>query len=161
MPSFTSMNRRALSVLLLSLWGTVLSASALEIVHVWPGFRTAESFESIGEYFGDQEHRGGRILLRSQSAERTGFYFLTRLKSPGAIAGAEIRLEVILPGNSNPKAFLFSTDLPAGASVLQLGLTGADWPDAKVRPLAWRVQVMERTTRRPLAETQSFLWSSR
>jgi len=157
----TSMKRRALSVLLLSLWGTVLSASALEIVHVWPGFRTAESFESIGEYFGDPEHRGGRLLLRSQSAERNGFYFLTRLKSPEAIASAEIRLEVILPGSPTPKVHLFSTALPAGASVLQVGVTGADWPDAKVRPLAWRLQVVERTTRRTLAETQSFLWSSR
>jgi len=155
------MNCRALSVLLVSLWGTVLSASALEIVHVWPGFRTADSFESIGEYFGDQEHRGGRLLLRSQPADRNGFYFLTRLKSPESIAGAEIRLELILPGSPAPKAYVFSTDLPSGASVLQVGATGTDWPDAKIRPVAWRLQVLDRTTRLPLAETQSFLWSSR
>jgi len=158
---FTPMNRRALSVLLVSLWATVLSASALEIVHVWPGFRTAESFESIGEFFGHEEHRGGRLLLRSQPVERSGFYFLTRLKSPEAIADAEIRLDVILPGSPTPKTYLYATDLPAGASVLQVGVTGADWPDAKIRPLAWRLQVVERSTRRPLAETQSFLWSSR
>jgi hypothetical protein len=39
----------------------------------------AESFDRISEYFGGGENSARRIVLRSRSGDRAGYYFLVRL----------------------------------------------------------------------------------
>ncbi|HXA14879.1 MAG TPA: hypothetical protein VNW23_07100 [Opitutaceae bacterium] len=134
-------------------------AGDVTFVRIWPGYSTAGSFERISEYFTGQENTGGRTVLRSQPANRAGFYFLMRLENSGtAVAGAIFELSVVSPVSATPKLFTFATDLPAGKHVFDCGLTGTDWPDAAAHPVAWKL-VVRAPGGAEIASTQSFMWS--
>jgi hypothetical protein len=149
------------SVLLVSLLGSAVTVRAAEVgvVRVWPGYRTADSFDRIGLYFNGGENSSGETIVRSQPAARAGYYFLVRLDNPGAaVAGASFELSVVTPASPAPQAFVFKADLPAGSHAFDLGLTGPDWPGPKAAAVAWLL-----TVRAPdgaeLARQQSFLWA--
>ena len=38
------------------------------------------------------------------------------------------------------------------------GITGSDWPDADVRPLAWKISFIN-TEGKVIAQKQSYLWT--
>lgn len=136
------------------------AAHAVEIVRVWPEWRTEESFKRISELFDGKENSGGEMLMRTQPGSRDGMYFLVRIA--GAAAGeARFEVDIIMPGSPDPVRFQFPASLPPArrGSVFQLGLTGSDWPDAKVHPIAWRV-VLHGAGDSELAAAQSFLWSA-
>lgn len=167
-PRPVALRRRALSlwgafVLLLAL-GPVPAVAAptesVSIVRIWPGYRTAESFKTVGELFDGGEREGGRIVRRTQPAAREGFYFLTRLKLAQPLPGSEVRLEWVLPASANVVTHRFALDLPSGEPVLHLGITGADWPGGVSRPVAWRLSVRDAGTGRLLAQSQSSLWTA-
>ena len=148
-------------VLLLLLPGLAVPVRAgrLDVVRVWPGYRTAASFERIGDFFDGGENPSGETIRRSRPAAREGFYFLVRLKNPGpAVAGATFELQVVTPATPEPVTFAFQADVPAGTRAFDLGLTGADWPGPKTGAVAWQL-----TVRAPdgseLARRQSFLWA--
>ncbi|MGC4071291.1 MAG: hypothetical protein QM760_01975 [Nibricoccus sp.] len=138
-----------------------LAAADLATVRIWPGYRTAESFERMSEFFDGKENSGGQILLRSQPATREGFYFLTRIKNTGtALENVSIELTVITPSSADPKRFtnFAITRVPAGSHVFQIGLTGTDWPDATAHPVAWQLRLLNAEGQELLRE-QSFLWT--
>jgi hypothetical protein len=133
-------------------------AASLEIVRVFTGWRDAVSFQRVTEYLDGRENTGGITVLRSRPSERAGYYWLVRLKNGGAaLPGAKFELQVITPAAPEAKTFRFSADIPAGSPLYQLGLTGADWPGPKARPVAWHLQVLaaDGTT---LIAKESFLW---
>lgn len=133
-------------------------AAEVELIRVWPGWRDAEYFERIGEYFGGRETKGGQIFLRTDEKARGGYYFLVRVKSAAAMAGARFEVSVIRPDAPEPKTFSFATALPAKETVFQLGLTGEAWPGGKkASPAAWKLALVD-ATGRVLAEQKSFLW---
>lgn len=149
--------RRCIFVLLL---GAVLTASAAEVefVRIWPAWRKTESFIRISEYFGGGENTGRQTVLRTQAGERSGFYFLTRTANSGEpVTGAKFELKVILPDSPFPRVFFLPADVPAGGHVFNLGLTGEDWPDKKIQPVAWRLRLLA-ADGRELAVGKSFLW---
>jgi hypothetical protein len=147
----------ALAALLALTLGPVRAADA-EFVRVWPSWRTAESFERIGEYFGGGETTSGQIVARTQPTTRAGYYFLVRAKQPAALNGARFVVDVIRPDSPDAKSFVFPVAVPAGETVYQLGLTGPDWPGGeKAQPVAWRL-VLLAADGRTLAEHKSFLW---
>ena len=149
----------SLFVFLLSLAASTAEAADVSFVRVWPGWRDADSFDSISEYFTGKENTGRRLTLRTQPAERAGFYFLVRLTNTGpANATAKFRLQVILPDSPVTRTFDFPATLPAKSAVFQLGLTGTDWPDAKIQPVAWKLELLGGDDA-VLATEQSFLWS--
>lgn len=153
------LHRLALASLSILLGFASARAADVSFVRVWPGYRPAESFDRISEYFTGRENPGGQTVLRSQPAERAGFYFLARIKNAGpAVAGATFKLDVITPASAAPRTFTFAADLPAGEQVFNLGLTGADWPGgAKARPVAWQLAVLA-PGGAELVQTQSYLW---
>jgi len=152
------MRRCLASIILVSLFTLSAVAANMEIVRVWPGYRAAESFDRISEYFGGGENSAHRTLLRTQSGDRAGFYFLVRLVNPGAAQpGCSWQLQVILPTAVQPRTFAFTTGIPAGNIVFELGLTGADWPNAKTEPVAWKL-VLQSVDGHELVSQQSFLW---
>ena len=133
-------------------------AADFKIVRVWPGYRAADSFDRISEYFGGGENSARRTVLRTQSGDRAGYYFLVRLVNPGAAQpGCTWQLQVILPTSAQPRTFAFATGIPADNNVFELGLTGADWPNAKTEPVAWKL-VLQAADGRELVSQQSFLW---
>jgi hypothetical protein len=134
-----------------------LANAAVSIVHVWPSQRTADSFRRISEYMGGPENSGRETLLRTKPEAHEGCYFLTRLKADAPLPGATLVLEVVLPGSPAIHSFPFPVDIPAGGKVFQVGVTGADWPNAQTRPAAWRVTVRT-ADGTVLADSPSFLW---
>jgi hypothetical protein len=138
-----------------------LAAADLTAVRVWPGYRTAESFERISEYLDGKENAGGQIYLRSQPATREGLYFLTRVKNTGAaLENVSVELNVITPASAEPKRIntFAPTRIPAGSHVFQIGLTGTDWTDPAAHPVAWQLRLLSADGQELLRE-QSFLWS--
>lgn len=128
------------------------------MVRVFTGWRSAESFHRISEYLGGKENTGGITVLTTQKGERSGYYWLVRLKNQSSrLAGSRFELQVISPSSPEPKTFSFPADIPSGGSVYQLGLTGPDWPGPKSRPAAWRLRLLasDGTT---LVAKESFLW---
>ena len=151
--------RLVLSSLLVCVCAALARGAEVEFVRVWPGWRDADSFARIGEYFGRPERTRGEIVLRTQEDVREGYYFLVRVKSGGsAPAGSRFELNVIRPDHPEPHTFTFAAPLEGKESVFQLGLTGRDWPGGKnANPVAWRLALVDATGRR-LAEHKSFLW---
>jgi hypothetical protein len=129
----------------------------LTIVRVFTGWREAASFKRISEYFDHQENPGGEIVLRTHPEERAGYYFLLRVRNPGAPLPVKLGLLVISAANAQPASFTFAADLKAGDTVLNLGLTGADWSNAKRNPVAWKLEI-QAADGRILATEKSYLW---
>ena len=135
-----------------------LHAADLKLVRVWPGYRTADSFSRISEYFSGQENTSGQTVVRSQGTARDGYYFLVRTETAAAVAGARVEVQVLLAGVEKPRTFTFPADVPAGSHVTLAGLTGPDWPGEKTQPVAWHVAILA-PDGTVLASEQSFLWS--
>ncbi|MBL9189327.1 MAG: hypothetical protein JNK23_17725 [Opitutaceae bacterium] len=149
---------RFLACLLLIALSARAAAAEAEFVRVWPGWRAAETFERISEYFGGSEASAREPILRTQPATRDGYYFLVRVKTATALPGAKFALSVIRPDHPEAKVFTFPAALPGKETALHLGLTGADWPGgAAASPLAWKVALVA-ADGRTLAEHKSFLW---
>ena len=152
--------RALLTALILAVAASVCAAADLTIVRVWPGYRTDESFERISEYVGKNEDAHNQCILRTQPEVRAGYYFLLRVKNTGAVINdAKIELQVITPFAPEPKTYNFSSTLPAGSHVLNLGLTGADWPGKpKDEVVAWKLRLFS-ASGVELGKVQSYLWS--
>lgn len=150
---------RALRFCLLGLLLTVVPVSAAEltIVRTFTGWREAASFKRISEYFDGKENTGGEAILRTRPEHRAGYYFLLRVANAGAPLSVSARLQVITTTETKPQAFAFAPALKSGDTVVHLGLTGPDWPDAKADPVAWKLDLVD-AAGRVLASTQSYLW---
>lgn len=130
----------------------------VEFLRVWPGWRDAESFERIREYFGGEEETRTRGILRTQAEERGGFYFLVRVKNAAAVRNATFELSVIRPDTPEPKTYRFPATVPEKETVFHLGLTGSDWPlGEEANPVAWKLTLVS-PDGQVLAEHKSFLW---
>jgi hypothetical protein len=137
---------------------SLMRAADAEFVRVWPGWRDAEAFDRIAEYFGGSETHGKQLVLRTHADARAGYYFLVRVKNPTAVAGATFKVSVIRPDAPEPKTYSFATALSEKETVLQLGLTGTDWPGGKkANPVAWKITLVA-ADGHTLAEHKSFLW---
>jgi len=134
-------------------------AASVEFVRVWPGWRDAESFERIGEYFGRGEIDPRHLALRTHADVRDGFYFLLRVKHPAPLERARLVVDVIRPDAPRPVQFVFPVEAPkAGETVFDVGLTGADWPGGRdSHPVAWRIE-LRGADGALLAQEKSFLW---
>ena len=130
----------------------------VHFVRVWPGWRDADSFERIAEYFTGREDTGRTIVVRSHPSIRDGFYFLVRVaNSDSPLAGAKFSLQVIAPASPETKTYLFPADVPAHSTVVMLGLTGPDWPHRKTHPVAWKLDLLS-SDGKVVATQHSFLW---
>ena len=136
---------------------SALAARATEITRVWTEWRDAESFVRLSELIDGKENPGSEIFLRSQPDSRDGFYFLVRLADATPVDGT-IEAQVIMPGKMKPVSFKFPASVKSGSSVYQIGLTGSDWPDQKVRPVAWKIILLD-SSGKEIVSKESFLWS--
>ena len=129
----------------------------LTIVRVFTGWRDAASFKHISEYFDGKENTRGEAMLRTQPDQQGGYYFLVRAANPGAPVTVKIIVQLVMPAGAKAREFTFPADLKPGDTVLNLGLTGADWPDARTHPVAWKLELLS-TDGRVLATEKSYLW---
>lgn len=133
------------------------AAADLRIVRVFTGWRDAGSFKRISEFFTGRENTGNEIVVRSQPAERGGYYFLVRTANAGAPAAAKVAIQVVLPASPRPRTFTFPVEIPAGQTVFNFGLTGADWPERGIDAVAWKIDVLDGHGA-VLATEKSYLW---
>lgn len=153
---------RPLFVLLGLLLTPLLAEAKIEVERARAEFRDSRQFYRISEFFTGRENTGGAVIVRTQPDDRAGYYFTLRLEEylyQKDTVKEAVRLEVIMPGNIEPTRFTF----PLGPAekknpLILIGLTGADWPDPDVLPLAWRIS-FHGPDDELLAEAQSFLWS--
>ncbi len=134
-------------------------AEGLAFARIWPQWHDAESFDRISEYFTEKENTGGRTVVRTHPDQRAGYYFLVRVdNSAAAIEGAKFVVDVIAPDSADPKTFSFPAAIPTGGGAFNLGLTGADWTNKRLRPVAWKLSLVG-SDGKVLLEKQSFLWA--
>ncbi len=152
--------RRPIRALLLCLLlaATAAPASAVEIARVYSGWRDAASFKRISEYFTGRENTGGQTVLRTHPEERAGYYFLVRLNGVPAGSDLQARLTVIRPAAPDGLTYNFSVRLAGETTVLNLGLTGPDWPDKDADAVAWKLDLLSADGARVLATEKSYLW---
>ena len=136
---------------------TAVASEPVTIVRVYTGWREAASFKRISEYFDGKENTGGQTLVRTHPDQRAGFYFLVRVVNPAALRSATFNLQIISAATAKPANFAFPVDLQSGEVVLNLGLTGADWPDPKANPVAWKLDLAG-ADGSLLATEKSYLW---
>lgn len=144
--------------LLFALLASLAQAADVEFTRIWPSWRDTASFVRISEYFGGEENTGRQTMLRTHAEDRTGFYFLTRVKNTGpAMAEARFVLDIITPDSPQIKTYTFPASLKNGSHVFNLGLTDKDWAGEDVHPVAWHLRLLTADDRE-LAAAQSFLW---
>ena len=137
--------------------GLAATAPELALVRVWPGWKDAEDFTRLREYFGAAPDPGPRRVLRTTPEQRAGFYFLVRTRG-AAVPAAVFELAILRPDGPEPVTHRFPAALRAGEEVVELGLTGDAWPGGKrAQPVAWRLRVLA-ADGRELAAQRSFLW---
>jgi len=129
----------------------------LSIAHVFTGWRDAASFKRISEYFDGRENTGGQQVIRTHPDRRAGYYFLMRTAHAGSALPVRINLELISATGPKSRTFSFAAELNAGDTVLNLGLTGDDWPGPKANPVAWKIDILS-ADGRVLATEKSYLW---
>ncbi len=127
------------------------------IVRAFTGWRPAASFKHISEYFDGQENTHGEVMLRTHPDQRAGYYFLLRIANSGTPVAVKLTVQLIMPAGHQSTTFTFATELKSGVQVLNLGLTGEDWSDAKANPVAWKLDVAT-PDGRVLATEKSYLW---
>ena len=139
---------------------SVASAADLTIAHVYTGWREAASFKRISEYFDGKENTNGATVLRTHPDQRAGYYFLVRTKNSGTTFPVDIKLQLITQANSTLLTYQFPSEFRNGSAVIQLGLTGNDWPDSKANPVAWRIEILAKDGS-VLSADQSYLWENK
>lgn len=142
--------------LLLLAFVTAASAAPVTITPMFTGWREAGSFKRISEYFSGQENTGGQVVLRTHPEQRSGYYFQMRVAT-ATTTDAKITLQVITPTNAAPVVYSFSSSIASPRTMINLGLTGTDWPDAGVNPVAWKVE-FHAADGTLLGSEQSYLW---
>jgi len=115
-----------------------------------------EDLVRISEYFTRREHPGNRIYLRSDPETREGYYWIVAIPEKMRNAVGRTVLEVQVPGDPATRTYDFPVP-PSGGSTVWAGLTGADWPSPKARPVAWRFSLLDEDGK-ILFERESFLW---
>lgn len=145
------------SFLLLALTLAVTASANVTITRVFTGWRDAASFKRVSEYFTGRENTGSQIVIRTDPAERAGYYFLIRTHQEAATA-AKVRLTYFVPGEAEPKVVTFPVQLPGRTSAINLGLTGSTWPDAKASAVAWKIEFLAADETTVLATEKSYLW---
>jgi hypothetical protein len=107
-----------------------------------------------------KENLGNRVILRTNSDQRSGYYFTLILDQNvrDLPTGTYIEGEFYTPHSLDKLTHTFK--LPskrAKTKEIFVGLTGKDWPNAAAVPAAWRFTIMD-SNGDVLATRESYLW---
>jgi len=133
---------------------------SVEIETIRPRYIEREAFVRISEYLSGRENTGDRVIVRSNSDARSGFYFVLLLDAPASRLpiGTEIVAEVLTPFSPEIQTFRFElpADMPASKEIF-VGLTGDDWPSKEGPAGAWRFTI-ENASGNVMGRRASYLW---
>ena len=122
-------------------------------------FLTEYDFLRIPEIFTGKEFTGSRVIVRS-SPVRRGLYFSIPLgkKSSAIRKGKRVELQLVDTTSLFSRNFSFSLpELSYSQKDLFIGITGADWNQAAMKLVAWKVEIFD-SSKEPLFSSQSALW---
>jgi hypothetical protein len=133
----------------------------VNILDIKPRYIETEDFKRISEYLTGKENLGNRIILRTDSEQRSGYYFTLILdqKVRDLPTGSYIEGEFYTPKSLDKQAHTFElpSKLPKTKEIF-VGLTGEDWPKANAVPAAWRFTIKD-SNGDVLATQKSYLWN--
>jgi len=122
--------------------------------------RTDADATRASEAFGAKDAAGSDVVFRTDSSARGGHYYFVKLEVAPP-ADAKLVLQVVRSENAAPERYEFPArfrpGFPFGEYVI--GLSGKQAGDAKWRPIAWRISVVD-ATGKVLAAKHSFLWGT-
>ncbi len=139
-----------------------VSTEGVAIAHVDHRYIAAQDFVRISEYFTGKENPSGRLIERTDPAERGGYYFIVSLTwHPGVELPAGTQADVDYIRSDDPDArhahFVFAEPTGTLPEIL-LGLTGKDWTDKNTKLTAYKVTLKD-AAGKVLSDHQSFLWA--
>jgi len=112
------------------------------------------------DVLGAKEDHGSDVVFRTDPAARAGYYYFIKLEDAPP-ADAKLVLQVVRTENIVAERYEFPArfrpGFPFGEYVI--GLTGKQAGDARWRPIAWRVSVVD-AKGKVLAAKHSFLWGT-
>lgn len=124
-------------------------------------FFRERDFQRVPEFFTGREYSASKLYCRSIPEQREGFYFVIKLagEDEGLSDGACWVLDWITQTDPAARSKRIPVSQPGLLEdEVFLGLTGSDWPDPDLRPLAWRIRLLG-PQNQTLVERKSFLWS--
>lgn len=131
------------------------------ILDIKPRYIEAEVFKRAAEYLTGKENLGNRIIVRTDSSERAGYYFVLILDEQvrDLPAGTYIEGEFYTPKSLDAQVHTFQlpSKLPKSKEIF-IGLTGEDWPNPSATPAAWRFTI-KNSNGEVLTTEKSYLWS--
>jgi len=148
-----------LIALLLPLTG-ISAAQTIEFSRIRPEYRVDASFKRISEYFSGEENSGKRKVFRTRDDDRDGFYFSFRIEVARGetVPAGTVALFLYAPGTYVPTEYAFDLEAQSRRWIeVIIGLTGTDWADPEVRPVAWRLEFRD-ASGQPIGFEESFLW---
>ncbi len=135
--------------------------TSVQIEEIKPRAIQEDDFKRISEYLTGKEHKGDRILLRTDPEARTGYYFTLildesarRLPTGTTIVG-EFHTAKSL--DVQVRTFTLPAKRPNTKEIF-VGLTGEDWSEEGPVPSAWRFTIKD-ANGAVLATQKSYLWS--
>jgi len=138
----------------------ISSDEAPGIAYVNERRRTDADVTRASEVFGVKDDHGSDVVFRTDASGRGGHYFFIKL-AEAPPADARLVLQVVRTENVPAERYEFPArfrpGFPFGEYVI--GLTGKQAGDAKWRPIAWRVSVVD-AKGKVLAAKHSFLWGT-
>lgn len=130
------------------------------IAYVNERWRTDADVTRASDTFGGKEDHGSDVVFRTEPSVRAGHYFYVKLDE-AAPADAKLVLQVVRAENTPAERYEFPArfrpGFPFGEYVI--GLTSKQPGEAKWRPVAWRVSVVD-AKGKVLAAKHSFLWGT-
>ncbi|HBM86808.1 MAG TPA: hypothetical protein DD423_08595 [Opitutae bacterium] len=137
------------------------TVESVDILEIKPRYIEAERFKRITEYMTGAEHKGRRVIIRTDAAQRGGFYFTLILNQDvrDLPQGTLIEGEFFTPKSKDAQTHTF--ELPSKrpkTKEISIGLTGEDWPVKDDVPAAWRFTIKD-ANGDTLETKQSYLWS--
>lgn len=124
-------------------------------------FFSEHDFKRIPEFLTGHEFSGSKVYCRTKPSDREGFYFVVKVRGniPKLEKGSHWLVNWVTsldPATQEVKVPVSNQNL-VGKEIF-IGITGADWLDSSIKPLAWSLCLVD-TKKQNIARAQSFLWS--
>lgn len=150
------MNRFKLTAVLLFL--PFIKSMAVSIESAYTRYYEAGEIRPIRQYFGASLiGQGFRTVIASQPDKPNGQYFIAKLDDVDAGSATSVKMTIFPSVGKDPWKFTLDISGKSLRKWLYLGLTGSDWPDPEIQPMAWKIELLG-PDGSLLAEWKSFLW---
>jgi len=136
----------------------VVQLGGVEIKTAYTRYYEAGEIRSIPQYFGaNLLGQRFRTIVASNPDQPSGQYFITRIDSSSNDLPVSARMSLYSTASKELSEWTWDLEDIRLDNWVYLGLTGEDWPDKEVLPLAWRIELLD-SAGTTLAEWKSFLW---